>query len=167
MNARVLVGLAASALFLAACGSSSEIAIEQLIESGEGISNVAMEDGEVTIEFDESEGGGSLVLGGGEVPASLPIPVPDGGQVVSSIEHADTFAVVLQYSVGRYGEILSYYEDWVTGQATDSLTETGSANPRSDGWIGEIGDASFGIALLEGLDDSGNSVVSVILNWEG
>jgi len=166
MSTRLLVGFAALSLFVAACSSVSETAIEQLVESGEGISNVAIDDGEITIEFDESEGGGSLVLGGGDIPSGLPMPVPDDGRVISSIEQGGTFAVVLQYPVGRYEEILSVYEDWVTGQATETLTETGSTNPRSDGWIGEIGDASFGIALLEGVDESGDPAVNVILNWE-
>ncbi len=76
------------------------------------------------------------------------------------------FAVVLQYPAGQYGAILAFYEGWVAGQATDSLTETGSTNPRSDGWIGETGHATFSIALLEGPDESGNAAVSVVLNWE-
>lgn len=166
MRPRLLAGFTALVLLLAACGGASEIAVEQLVESGEGISNVAIDDGEVTIEFDESEGGGSLVLGGGDIPAGLPMPVPDGGQVVSSIEQGGTLAVVLQYAVGRYREILAFYEEWVVGQATVSLTETASTNPRSDGWIGEIGDATFGIVLLEGVGESGEPAVSLILNWE-
>jgi len=36
----------------------------------------------------------------------------------------------------------------------------------NDALFGEIGDASFGIVLLEGVGESGEAAVSLILNWE-
>jgi len=167
MRVRTVIAFSTLGVLLAACSSVTETAIEQLVESGEGISNVAIDDGEVTIEFEDSEGGGSLVLGGGDIPTGLPMPVPDGGEVLSSIEQGGNLAIVLQYTQGQYEEIFVLYQDWVAGQATDNLAETRSTNPRSDGWIGEIGDASFGIVLLDGVGESGEAAVSVILNWEG
>ena len=168
MRARTLVGPVLAILLFAACSTSntSDRAIEQLIESGEGISNVAVSNGEIAVEFDESEGGGLLSLGGGVVPAGLPIPVLDGGQVVSSVEQGETFAVALQYPVGRHGELLALYEDWVTGLAPGSVAETRSTNPRSNGWIGETDGASFRIVVQEDPGNSEDKGVSVVVTWE-
>ncbi len=167
MRRYLIVMVSASVLLVSACSSIAETAVEQLAEGQEGVENVAIDDdGKITVEFEDEEGGGSFVIGGGDVPDGLPMPVPDGGNVMSSIEQGNTYSVMVMYPADRYDEILTLYADWVSGQDTTTLNETKSENPKSDGWSGEIGDASFVIGLFEGPGESGEPAVSVILSWE-
>ena len=161
-----LIPLTAVALLLAACSSAVEVATEQLAESSDGVSNVAIDDGEVTVEFEDEEGGGSMVIGGGEVPADLPVPVPDGGTVTSSLVQEGSYAVSLWYPADRYDSLVAFYSDWVAGQPTENLQETQSSNPRSNGWFGDIGGAVFIINIVEGPGPEGEQVANLIVNWE-
>ncbi|MEA3511146.1 MAG: hypothetical protein U9R51_06900 [Actinomycetota bacterium] len=156
----------ATAITVAACSTASDIAMERIVESDESISGVAIDDGEITVEFDESEGGGSLTVGGGEIPDGFPLPVPDGGVIESSFGQGGTFGLFVRYPRSEYEALYSFYEQWVDENADTVLANTKTADPRTDGWIGEIGDASFGASLIESYEANDRPEMMLILNWE-
>ncbi len=158
---------AAFVLIAASCSAGTGVSTPQILAVDDEINSVEIDDGRVRIELDESAGGGSLVLGGGEVPKNLPIPIPGGGRVISSIAQGDSYAVALEYPPDRYEELREFYEDWVTARAVENVIATRSTDPRSDGWSGTIEDSSFVVTLLESPDDAGSPAASAVLTWEG
>lgn len=157
--------VAALALLLAGCGGASDTIAKRLAETGEGVSNVEFDDGEVTVEFDDSQGGGSMVLGGGSVPVGLPMPVPDGGDVQSSVEQGATAAVVLGYPLDRFNELVALYSDWVDGQNAENVINANSTNPQSESWFGEISGTQFAITVVEGFGINGDPAAVVTFTW--
>lgn len=159
------------ALVATACGAAAEKAgeelTENLIQTDDGVSKVEIdEDGDkVTVEFENEEGGGSIVIGGGEVPAGLPIPVADGGQVGSSMEQGSTFAVVLYYPIDDFDGLEEFYSDWTAGQGAENVVTNSMTNPRSASWYGETDEGTFAITLVEAADGSGSPAVIVSLTW--
>ncbi len=125
-----LVLIAALALVAAACGSVAERVVENAVENNAGIENVEIDQdsGEISIEFDDEDGSGSLTFGGGEIPDGFPIPLPDGGQVVAVIEQGDFQTVSLTYPGDRYDDVVEFFQEWADGLPgqTDVSTSTGS-----------------------------------------
>ncbi len=163
MNRRLLTLLAVLAILAAGCGSDT--IAEQIIESNDGITDVNIDDDEVTIEFDDEEGGGSLTFGGGEIPDGLPIPVPGGGTVQTSFEQSGSYAVGLAYPGEDFDDLAEFYGDWVASQDAQNVSTSSTTNPRSQSWFGERADGEFIITLVEVPDGSGNPTVQVSLNW--
>jgi hypothetical protein len=126
-------------LVMAACGgqSAEEELLEQIFENaGEDIGNIDIntdgddftiniegedEDGEnfsITgggddgdFEFTiEGEDGETLTFGGGTIPDNLQIPIPDGGDVQSSIEGDGTVIITLIYPGSEFGNIVAFYD---------------------------------------------------------
>ena len=135
--------IAAFALLVAACSSASDVVAddvtEQLIEAGvegdvdvdvsgdgEDVSiNIDSEDGDVsidvsgddeemTIEMESEEGTVSIGVGT-ELPEELDVPVPDGGDVMTSYVADDGVSVALSYDLSRFDELTGFYEDWTGG----------------------------------------------------
>lgn len=156
----------AAALTVTACSTETDIAMERIVESDESISDVAIGEGEITVEFDESEGGGSLTVGGGEIPDGFPLPVPDGGVIESSFGQGGTFGLFVRYPRPEYETLYSFYEQWADENADTILANTKTDDPRTDGWIGEIGEANFGVSLIEASEANDRSEMMLILNWE-
>ena len=166
MRRPALLVLALS-LIVAACSTATEAAIERIAEADESISDVVLDDGEITIEFDDSEGGGSLIVGGGDIPDDFPIPVPDGGAVESAFGQAGTFGLFVRYPRSDYDTLYAFFEQWVAENADTVLAKTETADPRTDGWIGESGDATFGVSLIESTEANDLPEMTLILNWDG
>lgn len=168
---RIGVLLVVVALVATACGAAAEKVgeelTENLIETNDGVSKVEIdEDGDkVTVEFTDEEGGGSFVVGGGEVPDGLPIPVADGGEVGSSMEQGSGFMVVLYYPIDEFDDLEEFYADWIAGQEADNVVTNSMTNPRSASWYGETAEGTFAITLVEAADGSGNPAVMVSLTW--
>ena len=153
------------AMVAAACSSASDTIAEQIIESGDGVTDVDVDGDQVTVEFDDVEGGGSIVIGGGEVPDGFAIDVPGGGEVASSFEQGGSYAVSLTYPIGDFDDLVDFYSDWVADQDAENVSNNSTTNPRSSGWYGETAEGQFAISLFEGADSSGNPAVSVTLSW--
>jgi len=164
---RLALLVLAPLLVVVACSSATDVAIERIAEVDESISDVALDDGEITIDFDDSEGGGSLTVGGGDIPDDFPIPVPAGGVVESSFGQADTFGLFVRYPRPDYDTLYAFYEQWVDEHADTVLAKTETADPRTDGWIGEIDGANFGVSLMESTEANDRPEMMLILNWEG
>ncbi len=165
MMRRTWIVLAALTLLAGACSSASENVAEQIIEGNDGVTNVDIDDDQITVEFDDEEGGGSMVIGGGEVPEGLPIPVPGGGEVVTSIEQPGVYVVVLTYPSDDYDDLVSFYTDWIADQDANNVANTSMSNPKAETWFGERTDGQFSIQIVETPDASGNAAVNVTLNW--
>lgn len=163
MTRRLLTLCAVLAIVAAACGSDT--IAEQIIEGNDGITDVNIDDGEVTVEFDDEEGGGSLTVGGGDIPDGFPIPVPDGGTVQTSFEQSGSYAVGLAYPGEDFDDLTGFYDDWVASQEAENVSTSSTTNPRSQSWYGERADGEFVITLVEVPDGSGNPTVQVSLNW--
>jgi hypothetical protein len=122
------------ALVAAACGGGESLAenlTERAIE-GAGGGNVDVEfdedgeDFEVNVQTDE----GSITIGGGEIPDGLDVPVPDGGDVQSSMALNDDITVSVAWSGSEYERLVSFYEDWTGAQ--DMEFEKNSSTFESD-----------------------------------
>ena len=141
----VVLGLA---FILAACQSASETIAEQLAEQVEGVDNVEIDadTGEVKIETDE----GAVVIGGGELPDDFPIPLPDGYQVTSVLTVEGASAVSLAYPEGNFDEIVSFFDDWTSGQPV-AWTKSTSCVSGGEGTIDSV----------NWFEDEGSSFISV------
>lgn len=134
---------------LGAC-SGGDIA-EQIIEQQEGVGDVEIDEdtGEVSIETED----GSAVIGGGEIPADLPVPVPDGGTVQAVFQQDAGYSVSVQYS-GGFDDIVDFYADWIDSQGLEVANRTDSSEPNAVSWALTEGTASYSINVLDMGDGS-------------
>ncbi|MEA2022657.1 MAG: hypothetical protein U9N79_00030 [Actinomycetota bacterium] len=144
---KMVVGLiAVMALFVAACGSASDLVTENLAEelieasSDEDVDIDISGDGDdMTINIETEEG--SMSMGAGaSMPEDLEIPVPDDGDVISSFTADGVISVSLSYGQGSFDEIVGYYENWTdgTGEEWESSTlslDTGEGMQRTNMWV--------------------------------
>ena len=147
----MMVLIAVLALVAAACGSASDMAAEQLAEElieasggGDVSVDVSGDGDDVTIEMETEDGSISIGMGT-ELPDELEIPVPDGGDVMTSIVAEETISVSLIYDQARYDELVSFYEDWTGGSGDEWETQTmnidtGEVSQRSTIFTSETGD---------------------------
>jgi hypothetical protein len=113
--------------------------------------NIESEDGDVSLDISgdgddatievESEDGSMTFGAGSEMPESLTIPVPDGGDVTMSMEVDGGVMVNLTYAKGDYDAIVAFYDDWTAGSGEDfdkqtMSFDTGGVDQRSTMWIG-------------------------------
>jgi len=92
------------------------------------------EDGTITIEGEDGE---TMTIGGGEIPASLQIPVPDGGEVVSTIESGSDVTVTVVYPVVSHDAIVAFYDNTLHA-GSDEVTRTESTFSSDDGDIHSV-----------------------------
>ena len=138
--------IAVLVLFVAACGSASDMVAENLAEElieassdGDVDIDVSGDGDDVTINL-ETEDGSMSFGAGAEMPDELEIPVPDGGDVISSFTADGAVSVSLSYEHGRFDEIVGFYENWTdgTGDEWDANTlslDTGEGNQRTNMWV--------------------------------
>ena len=154
---KVAVLIAASSLLVAACGSASDKAAEQLAEelieasSGGDVDVSVSGDGDdVTIEMETEDG--SISIGAGtELPDGLEVPVPDGGEVMTSFESDDGISVLLSYANDRFDEVFGFYEDWTGSTGDEWETQTFNID-RDEGtirnamWIQASGNSAINLS---------------------
>lgn len=133
---RSLIAVAAFALLISACSSASDTAAENLAEKlieassdGDVDVNISGDGDDVTIEMETEDGSVSIGVGT-ELPDGLDIPVPDGGDVLTSFVAEDGISVSLSYDNGRFDEIYGFYEDWTDSSGDE--WERQSFNVESD-----------------------------------
>ena len=139
-------------LTLSAC-SGADVA-EGILENQEGVGDVEIDEnnGSVVIEVEDEDGGGSAVIGGGDVPDGFPIPVPDGGTVVSVFTQDADAIVTLTYPASEYDSLVATYQDFVDGTGGEVSTFT-SSNPASITWTVSADSESYNISVTEGDPD--------------
>lgn len=188
-NARLVGAMLALVLVVAACGgkSAEEELLEQIFENaGDDIGDLDIdldddgddfsftvegEDGETativgggddddfTITV-EGEDGGTFSFGGGDLPDGLQIPVPDGGNVLLSIEAEGNITVSLEYPGSDLDRLVAFYDselkpdsDDVDRAESSFTTEDGewtnvSWSSSSGDWFVNVG-SCFGTASDE------------------
>lgn len=156
---RLMVSIGVIALVASACGGSDTVA-EQIAEQASGVDNVEISDDSVAIEFETEEGQASAVIGGGEVPDGAPMPIPDGGDVQSSVSAAGNASVTISYPGDRFDELVSLYEEWAAAATWDNLSESSNTEPAIRGWSGQMGDSFVVVSITMGFDD--DAVVSLV-----
>jgi len=161
---RIALIVSALALVLAACQSASEVLTEQLLEQTEGVQNVELnpETGEFKIETDE----GSISVGSGEIPDGFPIPVPDGGDVVSNVTVGNQVGLTVLYPMDRYDGLVVFYDDWTAQQPGEWMTFSGANSAgeqtfRNASWFLEDPAATSTSFMIGVSDCVGPSVSSV------
>ncbi len=153
---RLVPVLVAVALVLAACQSATENLTEKLIEQSAGVDDVNIDtnSGELNIETDE----GSISIGGGEIPDGFPIPLPDGGEVMSVFDAPQSTLVSLLYRGDRYDELVVYFDDWSSSQGGDWSRGTSSFDQgdgtmvRTANWFGD----DMAITITDCIDPDSN-----------
>ncbi len=133
---RIALTIAVFSLLMAACGSASDTAAEKLAEElieagsdGDVSVDVSGDGDDMTIEMETEDGSISIGVGT-ELPDELDIPVPDGGEVMTSFVSDDGISVSVSYDGDRFDEIHGFYEDW-TGSTGDEW-EQQTFNMESD-----------------------------------
>jgi hypothetical protein len=163
----VSAAIAALLLFITGCSSASDVVAdnvtEQLIEAGvegdvdvdisgdgEDVSinidsdegdvsiDVTGDDEEMTIEMESEDGTVSIGIGT-ELPDELDVPVPDGGDVMTSYVADDGVSVALSYDLSRFDELAGFYENWTAsggGEWTSNSmsVESGDGTQRMEMW---------------------------------
>jgi hypothetical protein len=89
------------------------------------------DDDEFTLTV-EGEDGGTFTFGGGSIPDSLQLPVPDGGEVLSSVESPDNVVVTLSYPGSDFDGIVTFYDSQLDPQS-DDVTRNESSFTTEDG----------------------------------
>jgi len=140
--------LAATMLALSAC-SGADIA-EGILESQEGVGDVEIDEnsGSVVIEVEDEEGGGSAIIGGGEVPDDFPIPVPDGGTVTFSTTADEGSSLNITYPISEYDSLAATYQSFADGVG-GSVTTYETSNPKSQTWLVSTDTESYSISITE------------------
>ena len=148
--------IAFTAIFLAiaACSPGGGLA-EQILEGQEGIENVEIDEstGEVKIEV-EGEDGGSISIGGGDVPEGFPIDIPPGGEVQAVLQAEDQTTVSLYFDAADFDTISAFYESWVEDSGSEVQNKFESSNPKSVAWTVETGTDTYSISISEAGDQT-------------
>jgi hypothetical protein len=164
---KIAVLMAVFSLFAAACGSASDKAAEQLAEelieaSSGGDVNVDISgDGDdVTIEMETEDGSVSIGVGT-ELPDELDIPVPDGGDVMTSVTSGEGVSVSLIYDHGQFDQIVGFYEDWTSNSGDEWETQTmsidaGEGTQRSSIFVSESGEGFIMVGDCSSPDSQNN-----------
>ena len=142
--------IAMTALFLVIAACSPGTVTEQILEGQEGIENVEIDEdtGEVKIEV-EGEDGGSVSIGGGEVPDDFPIPLPDGGEVRAVFETDDEANVQASYDTGDFDSIRAFYQDWSASAGDEVQGTFETSAPPSYGVTVIDGDRSYTVSVSQ------------------
>ena len=159
---RVILASVVLTLVLAACGTAIT---EQLIESQEGVGNVEIDEngGSVVVEFEDEEGETSGVIGGGDVPADFPVPVPSGGTVMGVFTTAGDTSLSITYPSSEFNDIKDFYANWVA-TAGEELSKLESSSPPTIAWSIQDGDTNYHIAV----SDTGSEVfVTIVVSDTG
>ena len=163
---RLVLLVATFAIVLGACSSASETIAERIVEGQEGVSDVDInaDDGTFSFNVDTEDGSATVEIGGGEVPADFPAPVPPGGTVTASMVSTDGanagWTLGLEYEGDRVDEIAAVYEEWMLSQGWEPQKIEQTAPIRSTSMYG-VGDES-GTVVTVAFDDGKTSVVVII-----
>jgi len=162
---RTMVLLSAMTLALSAC-SGEDIAgniAEEVLEGQEGVGDVEIDEnnGSIVIEVEDEDGGGSAVIGGGEVPDDFPIPVPDGGNVNFSSSTDQGTSLNITYPVSEYDSLVATYQSFADGVGGD-VTTYNTDNPKSQTWLVSTDTESYSISVTESGSDANVFLVTGI-----
>lgn len=174
---RIVAVVGVLSLTLAGCSPAdiTERIVERAVESQEGVEDVEIQidegDGRVVIEFKiedvegtvvdeipdekraEQDTEGAIVIGGADIPADFPVPVPDGGTVASLFTMGDATGnwTMLQvtFPLDEYDHLKQFYSDWAEAADEGAMVfETFAPEPGIT-WTVGMGDYGATIALSQ------------------
>ena len=149
---RAAISIAFLAILTTAC-SPSELIAEQILEGQEGIENVEIDEstGEIKIEIEGEDGeeGGSVAIGGGEVPDDFPIPLPAGGEVVAVFEQGEESSVQIYYDSSSFEDIKSFFEEWSQNAGDEVAGTFETSQPPSFSVTVLDGERSYNVSVSE------------------
>lgn len=173
MRGRSLAGVVGLVLVVASCGGGN--AVEEILESQEGIDNVEFDEGDASFTITDDEGNTlsvtgddesltitgddgetAAVFGGGELPDGFPIPVLPGGTVQSVIETPQGALVILEFSTADFDfdTLAAYYEAFSKESGVTVVASTKiDATPKVATWSLEKDGANFNILVTGAIDD--------------
>ncbi len=137
----IAVALTALVLLMAGCQSASETISEEILENIDGVDDVEIDEdsGEIRLETED----GSFSFGGGEIPDGLDIAVPDGGEVLVTLDAPDGISVSLEFDIDSFESVVEFYEGWVASDSGEwesnsaSFTSAEGVALKSETWIGD------------------------------
>lgn len=182
-NTKLAAVVAALLLVATACGgqSAEEALLEEILEnSGEDIGDIDIntDDGEFSINIEgedgedvnvsssgsdddveitiEGEDGEVMTIGGGDIPDGLDLPIPDGGEVLTSITSGSDVLATISYEGDRFDELVAFYDaeinsdsDEISRNETSFTTEDGTF--RSVNWADNDGTFFVSVADCTGI----------------
>lgn len=156
---RAIVGVFVLVMLLAAC-SGTDVA-EQIIESQEGVGNIEIDEnsGSVVLELEDEEGDTSAVIGGGEIPADFPVPVPAGGTVMAVVTQGNDESASISYPSSEFDSLKSFYANWAAG-AGEELATFESSTPPAVSWSIQDGDVAYSVSVS---DTGSETFVSIVV----
>ncbi|MBK5266226.1 MAG: hypothetical protein JJE47_02220 [Acidimicrobiia bacterium] len=178
MRTRTMVVGAVTALLVSACGNAAETVAEKVIENETGADVTITDDGASmqvtdedgsTVDFNSTDGTvvitgtddegneSTIEMGGTEVPADFPMPIPDGSEVtfVSTFDTPEgaSTSVTVQIDPSDTASVLEMYKTWFADQGMEVTSAEGMV----------IG-GSETVASLVQIADYG-TYAEVILTW--
>lgn len=138
---RMLIAALCVLWVVTACSSPSEIASEQILENIEGVDdvNIDADTGEIKLETED----GSFSFGGGEIPEDLEIAVPDGGEVLVTLDSPDGISVSLEYDINNFDSVVEFYAGWVAADSgewnhsSSTFNSDGGETITAETWLGD------------------------------
>lgn len=161
MRLRSLVVVGVLTLVVTGCGAGTETIVEGAAgASGQGDVDLEIDDdGEtVRIDVENEQGSGSVQIGGDQdLPDDFPVPLPDGGQVVQSVESQmgdeSMFQVLVRYENRSHEELVEFFTDYFAQyEDTNMSTSTGATSLA----IFQSGEAELTVQVIT--DSSGTQV---------
>lgn len=154
---RSVVGVVGVAMLLAACGGTN--VAEQIIESQDGVGNIEIDENSGSIVIEDEEGDVSAVIGGGDLPADFPVPVPSGGTVMAVVTTGDDESASITYPSSEYNAIKDFYENWATSTG-EILNTFESSSPEAKSWSLQDGDKTYSVSVA---DTGSETFVSIVV----
>jgi hypothetical protein len=158
MNRIARAALPASLLLtITACGAITERAVEEATEraiEADSDENVDLDidaDGEeMTINMDGEDGDQSFTIGGGEIPADFPVPVPDGGEVQAVMTQAGAGGMVtVGYDAAQWERLIAFYDDFFATYP-DTTRQEVTGDSRAMTWTSSEGRTNVWMTETEG-----------------
>jgi len=126
MRKAMSIGLAVILMLsVTGCAKAAEKVTEKAIENasgGDANVDISNNGGTVQVQTDQ----GSATFGGGEIPDSIDVDLPSGGNVVSSIEADSGATVMVEYPDANFDDIVATLQSWVDAQPDDYTAFTSS-----------------------------------------
>jgi hypothetical protein len=158
--------LLAVAILAASCGNAvenvaqnaAEQAIERGLEAeGGGTVDVNIDDDQGTISIESDDGDSTISFGGGELPESLTVPVPDGYQVLSSSETSGDQPFVnasLEYPASAADDVVAFFDDYFESDDASVRQEASGDGMRIWTWASGDYSVSVSVTLADGEDST-------------
>lgn len=161
---RKLVVIVALGLVVASCGRVAQKVTENVAEkvaektaeqaagdSGDANVDINQDEGTVNIQVEEDGKKGSLTIGGNEVPADFPIPLPDGGEVIAVIDTTQdgkrATTVSLTYPADRWDELVAFFQDWADGLPGDTQVTVTTGSIQSASFFNDEAEVGVGLTV--------------------